>query len=171
MLRPGETSDQLPDCLPRQFCYTLRPQGPYSQSEARQRLLQRFRLRSLEGLGCDHLPLAVRAAGGLLPMWKTPKRQCRLPCSPIDHLYPVGLPGDRPPDPPQFRNYPDRPGRHLQWLPAVGAGSHGNRHGGAHPAALAAATPAGCQWHSAAPGHHHRAAAGWQPAADAAAAS
>jgi DNA mismatch repair protein MutS len=28
MLRPGETSDQLPDCLPRQFCYTLRPQGP-----------------------------------------------------------------------------------------------------------------------------------------------
>ncbi|MFN7499670.1 MAG: DNA mismatch repair protein MutS, partial [Dolichospermum sp.] len=29
-------------------------------------LLQKFKMRSLEGLGCEHLPLAVRAAGGLL---------------------------------------------------------------------------------------------------------
>ncbi|MFM8005547.1 MAG: hypothetical protein ACKO86_11545, partial [Dolichospermum sp.] len=28
--------------------------------------MQKFKMRSLEGLGCEHLPLAVRAAGGLL---------------------------------------------------------------------------------------------------------
>jgi DNA mismatch repair protein MutS len=66
LLRPGEKSDQLPDCLPAQFCYTLRSQAPFAQVEAQQRLLQRFRVRSLEGMGCEHLPLAVRAAGGLL---------------------------------------------------------------------------------------------------------
>lgn len=66
LLRPGERSDHLPDCLPPQFCYTLRSQSPFTQSEARQRLLETFRLKSLEGLGCEHLPLAVRAAGGLL---------------------------------------------------------------------------------------------------------
>ncbi|MGJ3250727.1 MAG: DNA mismatch repair protein MutS [Elainellaceae cyanobacterium] len=66
LLRPGEPSDHLPDCLPPSFCYTLRSQTPFNQSEARQRLLEKFRVRSLEGLGCEHLPLAVRAAGGLL---------------------------------------------------------------------------------------------------------
>ncbi|MGB3203060.1 MAG: DNA mismatch repair protein MutS [Nodosilinea sp.] len=83
MLRPGDTSDQLPHCLPRQFCYTLRPQGPYSQSEARQRLLQRFRLRSLEGLGCDHLPLAVRAAGGLLHYVEETQKTVQAPLQPL----------------------------------------------------------------------------------------
>ncbi|MBW4654380.1 MAG: DNA mismatch repair protein MutS [Kaiparowitsia implicata GSE-PSE-MK54-09C] len=66
LLRPGERGEHLPGCLPSQFCYTLRPQPPFLQSEARQRLLERFRVRSLEGMGCEHLPLAVRAAGGLL---------------------------------------------------------------------------------------------------------
>ncbi|MDZ8237167.1 MAG: DNA mismatch repair protein MutS [Nostoc sp. ChiQUE01a] len=66
LLRPGETSPHLPECLPPSFCYSLRSQVPFSQGEARPRLLQKFKLRSLEGLGCDHLPLAVRAAGGLL---------------------------------------------------------------------------------------------------------
>jgi DNA mismatch repair protein MutS len=66
LLRPGEKSSHLPECLPPQFCYTLRSQLPFSQNEARQRLLEKFRVRSLEGMGCEHLPLAVRAAGGLL---------------------------------------------------------------------------------------------------------
>ncbi|MEH2397878.1 DNA mismatch repair protein MutS [Nostoc sp.] len=66
LLRPGETSPHLPQCLPPSFCYSLRSQVPFSQAEARPRLLQKFKVRSLEGLGCDHLPLAVRAAGGLL---------------------------------------------------------------------------------------------------------
>ncbi len=66
LLRPGETSPSLPQCLPPTFCYSLRSQVPFSQSEARSKLLQKFKLRSLEGLGCEHLPLAVRAAGGLL---------------------------------------------------------------------------------------------------------
>jgi DNA mismatch repair protein MutS len=71
LLRPGDLqarsqSADLPDCLPTQFCYTLRAQTPFTLSEARQKLLERFRVRSLEGMGCEHLPLAVRAAGGLL---------------------------------------------------------------------------------------------------------
>ncbi|MGF1569415.1 MAG: DNA mismatch repair protein MutS [Nodosilinea sp.] len=83
MLRPGESSELLPPCLPRQFCYTFRPQGAYSQSEARQRLLQRFRLRSLEGLGCEHLPLAVRAAGGLLDYLEATQKAAQAPLQPL----------------------------------------------------------------------------------------
>ncbi len=66
LLRPGETSEHLPSCLPTSFCYALRSHTPFTPAEARQRLVQKFRVRSLEGLGCEHLPLAVRAAGGLL---------------------------------------------------------------------------------------------------------
>jgi len=66
LLRPGETSEHLPSCLPPSFCYAMRSQTGFTQAEARDRLLQRFKMRSLEGLGCEHLPLAVRAAGGLL---------------------------------------------------------------------------------------------------------
>ncbi|MDB9528460.1 DNA mismatch repair protein MutS [Oscillatoria sp. CS-180] len=79
MLRPGEATDQLPDCLPRQFCYTLRSQGAFSHTEAKQRLLQTFRLRSLEGIGCDHLPLAVRAAGGLLEYLEETQKENPVP--------------------------------------------------------------------------------------------
>ncbi len=66
LLRPGEKSERLPDYLPSQFCYTLRSQAPFVLAEARYRLLRRFKVRSLEGMGCEQLPLAVRAAGGLL---------------------------------------------------------------------------------------------------------
>ena len=66
MLRPGEKSEYLADYLPSCFCYALRSQTPFSQGEARQRVLERFKVRSLEGMGCEHLPLGVRAAGGLL---------------------------------------------------------------------------------------------------------
>jgi DNA mismatch repair protein MutS len=83
LLRPGEKSEQLPDCLPSQFCYTLRSQTPFTHSEARQRLLEHFRLRSLEGLGCDHLPLAVRAAGGLLEYLEDTQKDSRAPLQPL----------------------------------------------------------------------------------------
>ncbi|MCG5060057.1 MAG: DNA mismatch repair protein MutS [Limnoraphis sp. WC205] len=66
MLKPGESDHELPDCLPRCFCYSLRSQKPFSLGEARPRVLQQFQLKSLEGIGCEHLPLSVRAAGGLL---------------------------------------------------------------------------------------------------------
>lgn len=66
LLRPGEKSERLPDCLPAQFCYTFRSQMPFTKVEAQQRLLESFRVRSLEGFGCAHLSLATRAAGGLL---------------------------------------------------------------------------------------------------------
>lgn len=66
MLRPGEKSEYLPKYLPNSFCYAFRRQTPFSLGEARPRLLEKFKVRSLEGLGCEHLPLSVRAAGGLL---------------------------------------------------------------------------------------------------------
>ena len=66
MLRPGEKSEHLPEYLPNSFCYAFRRQTPFSAGEARQRILERFKVRSLEGMGCEHLPLSVRAAGGLL---------------------------------------------------------------------------------------------------------
>lgn len=66
MLRPGEKSEHLPAYLPNSFCYAFRRQTPFSAGEARHRLLERFKVRSLEGMGCEHLPLGVRAAGGLL---------------------------------------------------------------------------------------------------------
>jgi len=85
LLRPGEAGGNsgLPDCLPPNFCYTLRSQAPFVLTEAKQRLLERFRVRSLEGFGCEHLPLAVRAAGGLLAyLEETSERQVDLPGQP-----------------------------------------------------------------------------------------
>ena len=66
LLRPGEKSQYLADVLPDCFCYSLRSQNPFTINEAKSKLLITFRVRSLEGLGCEHLPLAIRAAGGLL---------------------------------------------------------------------------------------------------------
>ena len=66
LLRPGETSDLLPTNLPNCFCYAMRPLAPFTLAEAKQRLLDVFKMRSLESLGCAPFPLAVRAAGGLL---------------------------------------------------------------------------------------------------------
>ncbi|MFZ9737231.1 MAG: DNA mismatch repair protein MutS [Prochlorotrichaceae cyanobacterium] len=66
LLRPDQKQEYLPNGLPPQLCYTLRSQVAFSSVEARQRLLRKFKVRSLEGMGCERLPLAVRAAGGLL---------------------------------------------------------------------------------------------------------
>ena len=79
LLRPGERSSHLPDCLPTQFCYALRSQTSFALPEARQRLLEWLRVRSLEGMGCDHLPLAVRAAGGLLAYLEDTQRETPVP--------------------------------------------------------------------------------------------
>ena len=79
MLRPGEKSSHLPPCLPPNFCYAWRRQTPFTLGEARSRLLEKFNLRSLEGLGCDHLPLGVRAAGGLLEYLEDTQKERQLP--------------------------------------------------------------------------------------------
>ncbi|MEB3830409.1 DNA mismatch repair protein MutS [Phormidium sp. CCY1219] len=83
LLRPGEKSQHLPECLPSAFCYSLRSQKPFTQSEARERLLLYFKLHSLEGLGCEHLPLAVRAAGGLLEYLEDTQKETPLPLQPV----------------------------------------------------------------------------------------
>jgi len=66
LLRPGESAGKIPAGLPIQFTYTLQPQRLFQGANARQTLLATYGLKSLEGLGCDQLPLAVQAAGGLL---------------------------------------------------------------------------------------------------------
>ncbi|MGP0128213.1 MAG: DNA mismatch repair protein MutS [cyanobacterium endosymbiont of Rhopalodia musculus] len=66
LLRPGEQSEYLIDGLPDCFCYSLRSQIPFTLDKAKSQLLITFGIRSLEGMGCEHLPLAIRAAGGLL---------------------------------------------------------------------------------------------------------
>ncbi len=64
LMRPGDS--HAPLGLPGQYTYTLRPAEPFELAVARDNLLQTYGLRSLEGLGCEGLPLAIRAAGGLL---------------------------------------------------------------------------------------------------------
>jgi DNA mismatch repair protein MutS len=66
LLRPGQKSDSLPDFLPDCFCYSLRSQKTFDINEAKPKLLIEFKLKSLEGVGCENLPFAIRAAGGLL---------------------------------------------------------------------------------------------------------
>ncbi|MEM9486733.1 MAG: DNA mismatch repair protein MutS, partial [Cyanobacteria bacterium P01_F01_bin.116] len=83
LLRPGETSDKLPAGLPTQFCYTFRSQTAFTHAEAKQRLLQSYRVRSLEGFGCDHLPLAIQAAGGLLHYLEDTQKESLAPLQPL----------------------------------------------------------------------------------------
>jgi DNA mismatch repair protein MutS len=51
--------------------------------EAKQRLLDTFRVRSLEGMGCDGLPLAIRAAGGLLEYIEDTQKSNLVPIQPL----------------------------------------------------------------------------------------
>lgn len=83
ILRPGENSDLLPEGLPNQFCYSLRSQTSFTQAEARQRIQEVYGVRSLEGLGCEHLPLAVRAAGGLLAYLEATQKDTHIPLQPL----------------------------------------------------------------------------------------
>jgi DNA mismatch repair protein MutS len=89
LLRPGEKSDLLPASLPNSFCYAMRPLPPFSLGEAKQRLLDRFNMRSLEGMGCESFPLAVRAAGGLLEYLEATQKNCQIALQPL-RTYAIG---------------------------------------------------------------------------------
>jgi DNA mismatch repair protein MutS len=56
----------LPAWLPSQFCYTPFNQSAFALIPAKERIINRYKVRSLEGFGCEDLPLAIRAAGGIL---------------------------------------------------------------------------------------------------------
>lgn len=56
----------LPDFFPSQFCYTPLSQSAFALVPAKERLLVKYKVRSLEGFGCENLPLAIRAAGAIL---------------------------------------------------------------------------------------------------------
>lgn len=83
ILRPGEPSEHIPKQLPTSFCYSLRSQAPFSLVEAKQRLLTTFRVKSLEGMGCEGLPLAIRAAGGLLEYIEDTQKAHVVPIQPL----------------------------------------------------------------------------------------
>jgi DNA mismatch repair protein MutS len=65
--------------LPESFCYTPRSQTPFALAEAKQRILDTFRVRSLEGFGCKALPLAIRAAGGILEYLESTQKSVKMP--------------------------------------------------------------------------------------------
>ncbi len=83
LLRPGEKNDRLPDFLPDCFCYSLRPQKNFDIHDAKPRLLSEYQLKSLEGAGCENLPLAIRAAGGLLEYVQDTQKANQVPLQPI----------------------------------------------------------------------------------------
>jgi DNA mismatch repair protein MutS len=65
--------------LPESFCYTPRSQSSFALAEAKQRILDTFRVRSLEGFGCQSLPLAIRAAGGILEYLESTQKSVKMP--------------------------------------------------------------------------------------------
>lgn len=65
--------------LPSHFCYTVFSQHHFALAEAKQRILETFRLRSLEGFGCAHLPLVIRSAGALLAYLAETQKQMPAP--------------------------------------------------------------------------------------------
>ena len=62
----GSTDMATPAWCPDGRRLTGLPRTPFEAPEARARLLSHFRLASLDGLGLGEVPLALRAAGGLL---------------------------------------------------------------------------------------------------------
>jgi DNA mismatch repair protein MutS len=64
--KPPEQADLHPAWCPDGRQLTPLPRTPFEGPQARARLLERFRLASLDGLGLGEVPLAMRAAGGLL---------------------------------------------------------------------------------------------------------
>lgn len=74
-----QKSADIPPEFPPQFCYTQRSQAIFSLTEAKQRILETFKVRSLAGMGCEALPLAIRAAGGLLEYLVTTHKNTQVP--------------------------------------------------------------------------------------------
>jgi DNA mismatch repair protein MutS len=89
LLRSGEKASQIPEFLPDCFCYSLRMQKPFTLMEAKQRLTDTFKVSSLEGMGCAHLPLGVRAAGGLLEYIEETQKANIVPLQPL-RTYSIG---------------------------------------------------------------------------------
>ncbi|BAP18286.1 DNA mismatch repair protein MutS [cyanobacterium endosymbiont of Epithemia turgida] len=83
LLRPGEQSEYLIDGLPNCFCYSLRAQTSFILDQAKPKLLITFGIRSLEGMGCEHLPLAIQAAGGLLEYIEDTQKVHQIPLQPL----------------------------------------------------------------------------------------
>jgi len=81
--RPGERNEAIAPELPENFCYSLRAQSPFNFANARELILKTFHLRSLEGLGCSNLPLAVRASGGLLEYIEDTQKANQAPMQPL----------------------------------------------------------------------------------------
>ncbi|MEB3266125.1 MAG: DNA mismatch repair protein MutS [Cyanobacteriota bacterium] len=61
-----EAEGAAPSWCPGGLRHTPQPRGPFEAPQAKRRLLERYRLARLEGLGLAETPLALRAAGGLL---------------------------------------------------------------------------------------------------------
>lgn len=83
LLRPGEQSEYLIDGLPNCFCYSLRSKSSFTLDQAKPKLLVTFGIRSLEGMGCEHLALAIRAAGGLLEYIEDTQKVDQIPLQPL----------------------------------------------------------------------------------------
>jgi DNA mismatch repair protein MutS len=83
LMRPSDRQkllkNHLPECLPTEFCYALRSPREFDINEAKPKLLMTFQRSSLEGMGCEHLPLAVRAAGGLLAYVEETQQNYKVP--------------------------------------------------------------------------------------------
>ena len=63
---PQAEGASRPDWCPEGLRLTAVARTPFGMAEARARLLERFRLAALDGLGLTETPLALRAAAGLL---------------------------------------------------------------------------------------------------------
>jgi DNA mismatch repair protein MutS len=64
----GEEAAEIvsPSWCPKELRHTPQPRTPFETPQARRRLLERYQLARVEGLGLGEAPLALRAAGGLL---------------------------------------------------------------------------------------------------------
>ncbi|MFN9644227.1 MAG: DNA mismatch repair protein MutS, partial [Cyanobacteriota bacterium] len=62
----GEPAAEPPSWCPPNLRHSPQPRSPFEAPQARRKLLERYGLATLEGLGLAEAPLALRAAGGLL---------------------------------------------------------------------------------------------------------